>query len=162
MRYADGPEAEVSIDIASKPAAVWKLVTDINVPAQFSDEFIGAEWLDGSEPGLGARFTGHNDRGQWQWDTTCTVIEFEPERVFGYAVEDVDDPAATWRFTLEPTEEGTRLQMWARMGPGRSGVSYIIHKDPGREEEIIARRLEMWLANMTATVEGIKALAETD
>ena len=161
MRYADGPEAEVGIDIAAAPAVVWGLVTDINLPVQFSDEFTGAEWLDGDVLALGARFLGHNDRGESQWDTTCTVIEFEPERVFAYAVEDVADPAATWRFILEPSDAGTRLTMWAQMGPGRSGVSYIIHKNPEREEEIVARRLEMWVTNMTATVEGIKALSET-
>ena len=160
MRYADGPEAEVSIDIAASPATVWGLVTDINLPARFSDEFTGAEWLDNAEPALGVRFVGHNVRGETQWDTICTVIEYEPQRAFGYAVVDVDDPAATWRFTLEPTDSGTRLGMWARMGPGRSGVSYIIYKDPDREEEIIARRLEMWLTNMNATVTGIKDLAE--
>ncbi len=160
MRYADGPEAEVSVDIAAPPSVVWDLVIDINLPARFSDEFTGAEWLDQGTPALGARFLGHNDNGQSQWDTTCTVVEFEQGKVFAYAVEDVDDPAATWRYSIEPTAVGTRLTMWAQMGPGRSGVSYIIHKNPDREGEIVARRLEMWLTNMNATVAGIKSLAE--
>jgi hypothetical protein len=75
-------------------------------------------------------------------------------------VEDIDNPAATWRFALETSSTGTRLAMWAQMGPGPSGVTYIIAQSPEREEEIVARRLDMWLDNMRATVAGIKNLAE--
>ena len=85
---------------------------------------------------------------------------FEPERSFGYTVNDLEDPAARWRFDLESIGGGTRLSMWAEMGPGRSGVTYFIHKYPESEEEIVAARLEEWRGNMQATVAGIKALAE--
>ena len=96
------------------------------------------------------------------WETTCTVIWFEPFRDFGFAVNDIDSPAARWRWRLEPTASGTQLTMWAEMGPGRSGVSWFIYKHPDREEEIIATRLEEWRANMEATLAGIKSLAEED
>ncbi len=158
VRYADTPVVEVAVDIAAPPAAVWDLVTDINLPARFSNEFQGADWLDSAEPGLGSRFVGRNGHpAVSQWETTCTVIWFEPQRSFGYAVVDVDDPAARWRFDLEPTGDGTKLTMWAQMGPGRSGVSYFIYKYPDREEEIVTNRLEEWRANMEATLAGIRS-----
>ena len=37
------------------PAAVWALVTDLNLPARFSNEFLGAEW-ESDERGVGAVF----------------------------------------------------------------------------------------------------------
>ncbi len=161
-RYADKPSATVTVDIAAPPQVIWDLVTDINLPARFSTEFQGAEWLDNGKPGLGARFVGRNEHDAvGEWETTCTILWFEPLRTFGYTVNDLDSPAARWRFDLDPTAAGTRLSMWAEMGPGRSGVSYFIYKFPDREEEIIANRLQQWRSNMEATLAGIKRLAET-
>jgi len=163
VRYTDKPTAELTVEITAAPDVVWSFVTDINLPARFSDEFQGAEWLDGTEPALGARFVGRNSHAAvGQWETTCTVEWFERDCTFGYAVNDVDSPAARWRFDLEVIADGTRLTMWAQMGPGRSGISYFIHKYPEREQEIIANRLVEWRSNMEATLAGIKALAEAD
>jgi uncharacterized protein YndB with AHSA1/START domain len=162
VRYAETPTTEVQVDIAAPPERVWRLVTDINIPARFSNEFQGAEWLDGAEPALGSRFVGRNGHDvAGMWETTCTVIWFEPLRSFGYAVNDIESPAARWRFDLEPSGDGTKLTMWAQIGPGRSGVSWFIYKHPEREEEIIANRLVEWRTNMEATLAGIKTLAET-
>ena len=82
MRYADGPTAEVEVTVAAPAERVWRLVIDIDLPARFSDEFKGAEWLDG-EPGprLGARFRGCNEHpaiGAWQ--STSRVVACEPGR----------------------------------------------------------------------------------
>lgn len=161
VRYADKPWAEVAVDIAAAPDMVWDLVTDINLPARFSNEFQGADWLDADKAALGARFVGRNGHGvAGSWETTCTVVWFEPLRLFGYAVNDVDSPAARWRYQLVPSAVGTHLTMWAEMGPGRSGVSWFIYKHPDREEEIISTRLAEWKLNMEATLAGIKSLAE--
>jgi hypothetical protein len=161
VRHADKPTAQASIAISATPERVWQLVTDINLPARFSAEFQGARWLASDGPRLGARFVGRNrHQAVGEWETTCTVVWFEPERTFGYAVEDVDHPVARWRFDLAPTDAGTSLTMWAEMGLGRSGLTYLIKKYPDREEEIVADRLAEWRANMEATLAGIKDLAE--
>ncbi|MGH9184993.1 MAG: SRPBCC family protein [Acidimicrobiales bacterium] len=162
VRYADGPTAEVTIHIDAPPARVWSVVTDISMPARFSDEFQGANWLDGATgPATGARFMGRNRHpATGEWETTSVVVACEPERVFGWAVGDADDPTAEWRFELEPDNGGTRLRQWARMGPAPSGLTFAIMARPDKEERIVARRLEEWQRNMTATVEGIKAIAE--
>ena len=47
LRYVDGPSTEVRIDIAAPPER-WTLVTDLELPARFSNEFQGAELLDGA------------------------------------------------------------------------------------------------------------------
>jgi hypothetical protein len=75
-------------------------------------------------------------------------------------VGDVANATATWRFELEPVGERTRLRMSARMGPGPSGLTPAIEARPDREDDIVERRLGEWRTNMTATVEGMKAIAE--
>ena len=40
--------------MAAAPAVVWALVCDIQLPARFSAEFEGAEWLDGARARLTA------------------------------------------------------------------------------------------------------------
>ena len=82
--------------------------------------------------------------------------------MFAWVVGEPDNPSAQWRFTLEPTEGGTRVRQWMRMGPAPSGLSPAIAAMPDKEERIIARRLEEHRINMQATVDGIKALAESD
>lgn len=161
-RYADGPTVEVEVHVEASPAELWSLVTDIDLPARFSSEFVGGRWLDDAHgPVLGARFAGRNRHpAAGEWETTSYVVACEPERHFAWAVSNPAHPSATWRFDLEPEAGGTRLRQWARMGPGRSGLTPAIEATPDKEEQIVAQRLEEWRANMTATVEGIKAVAE--
>jgi len=165
LRFADGPSTSASIDIAAPPAAVWELVSDINLPARFSAEFQGADWLDGAEaPALGARFVGRNHHPAiGSWETTAYVTELEPGRLIAFGVSDPDEPSATWRFALEPAGDGTtRLTQFMRMGPGRSGINPAIDAMPDKESKILHRRLAEHRTNMEATLAGIKAVAEGD
>jgi hypothetical protein len=159
-RFQDGPVVEVATDIAAPPAAVWDLVIDINLPAGFQDEFQEARWLDEGGPALGASFRGRNRLGEREWETTSYVVAYEPEREFGWAVSDRDDPGATWTFRLEPSGDGTRLIYHRRLGPGPSGLTRAIAARPEQEEEIIAARDETHRQNMQAVVDGVKAIAE--
>lgn len=161
VRFADGPVVEVATDVDAAPRFVWALVTDINLPAQFQDEFVGAEWIDEGEIGLGSRFVGRNTRKDRSWETTSWVVEYEPERAFAWAVSDRNNPGAVWTFRLEPNDGGTQLTYHRRLGPGPSGITRIIEKYPDDEESIIAARDEIHRANMQAVIDGVKKLAET-
>ena len=162
LKYADCPTTEAEVVIAAAPAVVWKLVCDIQLPASFSSEFQGGQWLDGvTRPELGARFRGRNHhQAVGTWETVSTICEFEPERLFGWAVGDPAEPAARWRFSLEPDGAGTRIRQWMQIGPGESGISALIEQMPDKESRILRRRLAEHHANMAATLEGIKARAE--
>jgi Polyketide cyclase / dehydrase and lipid transport len=162
LRYADCPTTEAELVIDAPPSAVWPLVCDIQIPARFSSEFQGGQWLDGATgPLLGARFRGRNHHpARGSWETVSTVCEFEPDRVFAWAVGDPAAPAARWRFTLEPAGSGTRIRQWMQMGPGESGISELIERMPDKEHRILQRRLAEHQANMTATLAGIKSAAE--
>ena len=76
LRYADGPSTEASIDIAAPPERVWGLVSDLQLPARFSNEFQGADLLGGaSAPAAGVRFVGRNHhRAIGSWETTSTIV----------------------------------------------------------------------------------------
>jgi len=162
VRFADRPTAETDVYVAAPPPAVWPLVTEIMTPARCGTELQAATWIDpDGAPRLGARFTGRNFHpARGEWETTSTIVDFVPERRFGWAVGDPAQPAALWRLELTPEGDGTRLRFWAQMGPGPSGITPAIERMPDKEEKIIERRLEEWRTNMAATVDGIRRMAE--
>lgn len=153
-------EVSVSLDIPAPPQRVWDVVTDVTVMPRFSSELHHVEWDDGfSGAGLGARFLGTNrHRAVGEWTTRCEIVEFEPCRAFGWAVGDPAKPAAIWSFALSPTEAGTRLTYTGRIGPGSSGVTMLIEREPDRAAEIVANRLEEFRAGIAATLAGIREL----
>ena len=161
-RYADKPTVEARIWIDAPPARVWKLVSDIELMPAMSSELRSVEWLDGANgPAAGARFAGRSSHeALGEWESTSQVTEFEPERAFGWAVGDPADPAALWRFLLEPKDGGTELAEWVQMGPGPSGLSLAIGAMPDKEQKIVFVRMREFERNMTATLEQIKARAE--
>lgn len=158
-RFVDGPVVEVSVSIDAPVADVWKLVTDINLPGRFQHEFVEADWID-EGPVLEARFVGRNIRGDRKWETTSWVTTYEPKRAFGWSVSNRNNPGATWTYFLEDNDDSTFLRYHRVLGPGPSGLTAAIERDPDAEEEIIASRDEEQRENMQAVVLGIKALAE--
>jgi hypothetical protein len=162
IRLSDRPGTWVEVDVGASPARVWALVTDIDLPARFSEEFLGATWVDGG-PAVGARFVGRNRHPAiGEWEVECFVEACEDERAFGWASVDRANPGARWRFDLEPLAGGTRLRFSMSLGPGPSGISMAIDSMPEREPRILHRRVSEHHANMTRTVAGIRDLAEGD
>ena len=155
-------QAVAEATVGAPMQTVWELVTDISLMPRFSTELQAIEWAQGCDTAcLGARFIGVNRHpGVGQWTTTSTVIEFDPPRTFAWAVGDLDNPAATWRFDLNALPVGTALRHTANIGPGPSGVTMLIKREPERAAEIISNRLAEVTAAMTATLAAIAGLAE--
>ncbi|MET8541122.1 SRPBCC family protein [Kitasatospora sp. NPDC004799] len=182
MRYADGPGTRCEVFVGAPVERVWELVTDINLPARLSPELQRVAWLNGADgPVVGARFEGHNSHASMpDWRTVSEVTELtgaagpvgpDGRRVFAWGVMDADgrygEPVsdlagalARWRFELTPEDGGTRLHQSVVIGPGRSGASLVIDAKPELEEKIVDFRLNELRTGMTATLEGIKSLAE--
>lgn len=164
MKYLDCPTVTVSTDVTATAAAVWALVSDIQLSSRFSTEVSGAEWLDGAiGPSLGARFVGHSAHDAiGAWSTTCIVTGFEPEHCFEWSVIGRDgDVSSIWRYTITGPGHGpVRLDHWFQMGPGRGGLNYAIERMPDKEDRIVARRLEEHGRNMERVLAGVKELAE--
>ena len=162
VRLADEPGTWVEVTIGAPADRVWEFVTDIDVPARFSDEFQGASWVDGG-PALDACFVGRNRHpaiGEWEVESFVDV--YEEGRRFGWATVERSNPGSRWRFELEPLEGATRLRFSMSMGPGPSGISIAIDAMPEKEPRILARRVSEHHANMVRTVEGIKAAVEDE
>jgi len=67
LRYRDCPTTQADLVIAAPPPVVWALVCDIQLPARFSSEFDGGQWLDGaSRPALGVAHEGGVPRARDQ------------------------------------------------------------------------------------------------
>lgn len=160
-RYADTPTVEVETHVAAPPERVWALVSDVEQMPTMSTELQSVEWLD--EPGaVGSRFVGHSKhQAIGEWSAPSQVVEYEVPRVFAWAVGDPADPAAVWRFTLEPDGAGTRLRQWMQMGPGRSGLSLAIDQMPDKEQKIVYGRMKEFEANMAATIAAVKERVES-
>lgn len=157
---ADQPGTWVEIDVDAPVDQVWSLVTDIDLPARFSEELQGASWIDAG-PAQGARFVGRNQHPAiGEWEVECFVEVWEEGRSFAWANGEEANPGARWRFDLEPNGRGTRLRFSMSMGPGPSGISMAIEAMPDKEPRILHRRVGEHHANMARTVEGIRDLAE--
>lgn len=160
---AAGPGISVEIDIAAPPEQVWEFVSDINIPARFSDEFQGADWVDTDGPHEGASFIGRNERKEAGrvWQTTSYVVVCDPPRIFAWHVNDRDQPSARWRFELEPIPGGTRLSQRLVIGPSLSATGRAMEANPEQARQILANRREQHRGNMILNLEGIKRLAES-
>ncbi|HEX4863891.1 MAG TPA: SRPBCC family protein, partial [Acidimicrobiales bacterium] len=141
---------------------VWESVSDPTLMPELSDELQEVEWLDGASiAAVGARFAGRNSHPAiGEWTTTSYVVVCDPPHRFAWAIEDPDQPSATWRFTLSPDGNGTRLSQWMQFGPGRSGLNIAIDAMPEKEQKIVFVRMREHETNMTRTLERIKANLE--
>jgi nitroreductase len=156
---ADGPGTVVEVDIKAKSEEVWKLVSDINFGAQFSEEFVGARWADGVDgPAVGAQFIGSNVHDAiGEWDVPCFVDRYVEGREFGWVTSDADNPGARWHLDIASIAGSTRLRYSVKLGPGPSGISHAIGAMPDKEPRILARRVEEHRANMQRVIDGVKA-----
>ncbi len=161
ISMADGPGTLVEQDIDAPIERLWELISDIDMPAQFSTEFLGATWSDdvGERPEIGDRFTGrnvHESRGEWEVE--CFIDRYDAPYQFGWATSDVDSPGARWRFELEPIAGSTRVRFRLILGPGPSGITRIIEKRPDLTTRVIDARLTDLRANMQRVVDGLATL----
>ena len=164
MRHADKPTVEEHIDVAAPPGRVWLLVSDIALSVGISDELVAVEWTSGTgdSPFAGRSFVGTNANQYFgRWQTTATVTECDEPTAFAWAVGDVDDPNSSWRYTLTPISDGTRVTQAVQLGTGVSGLTIAIERMPDKEERIVARRLDDFRASMRRNLETIKQRAES-
>lgn len=156
------PSVSVSVHVAAPAPLVWTLVSDMELLPRFSDELQSARWIDGASARVGAQFAGTNTHPlMGTWTTHSRIVECDEPRCLAWAVGNPEKPAATWRFDLDAVGAETDLRYTACIGPGRSGLSMMVAREPHRRDDIVASRLRQFERGMTATLAGIKALAES-
>lgn len=141
-------EVEVEHHFAAPIEDVFRLLTDVERIAGLGPEHERAEWLDEGH----TRFRGWNRRGESSWDVECHVVAHEPPTAFAFTVDEPSAASSTWTYRLEATDSGTLVRQRFQHGPGRSGLSYLIHRDPDNAQRYIEARLAEHAANMTAVL----------
>jgi hypothetical protein len=147
----------VTEHVDAPPATVWGLVADVTQTHRYSEETFEAEWLDGATgPAVGVRFRGHvkrNGRGPTYW-TVCRVTACEQDREFGFEVLAGKNVVNTWNYRFEPAGDGTDVTESFSLPPNLGTKVYwaIAGRARGRTNR----------ANIRATLQAIKAIAESD
>ena len=146
---------EVSRDIKASPEAVWNAISDVTRMGEWSPECHTCAWNEGfSGPEVGARFTGHNRNGEYEWTTEAEVIESVPGEKFAFDGVFGDLHFSKWAYIIEPTDDGCRVtETWDEGRPDNiiemtksiSGVD-----DRGEHNR---RTMEETLARLAAAVE---------
>ena len=160
-RIQDGPGVVAEIDTDARPRQVWEVISDINMPAKFSDEFAGAEWLSDDEIAAGAIFRGRSATSDGrEWETNCIVTEWVERETFEWRTTDPENPGAIWRFDLAEQGTGSRLRFSMVIGKENNSTAPRAMADPSLENQILFQRRLIHKANMQRVLEGVKALVD--
>jgi uncharacterized protein YndB with AHSA1/START domain len=153
---ADDFGDESAVDIAAPPAAVWAVVSDPIRTPEWSPVCRRVEWVAPTTgPGKGARFRGHNQLRAFKWSRDCEIDEWEPERTIAFHTEFKGNTSTEWRYSLEPTDSGTRLTETYRARFLPTWI-WLLRKLPGAARQS-ARDTS---ANISTSLDRIKQLAE--
>jgi len=160
-RIQDGPGVVAEIDTDARPRQVWEVISDINMPAKFSDEFAGADWLSDDEIAAGAIFCGRSATSDGrEWETNCIVTEWVERETFEWRTTDPENPGAIWRFDLAEQGAGSRLRFSMVIGKENNSTAPRAMADPSLENQILFERRLIHKANMQRVLEGVKALVD--
>ncbi len=101
---------EVSRDIKAPPMAVWAAISDVTRMGEWSPECHTCSWNDeATGPAVGAKFTGHNRNGEFEWSTECEITECVPGEVFAFDGVFGDLRFAKWAYRIQPIDGGSRV-----------------------------------------------------
>ena len=160
-RIQDGPGVVAEIDTDARPRQVWEVISDINMPAKFSDEFAGADWLSDDEIAAGAIFCGRSATSDGrEWETNCIVTEWVERETFEWRTTDPENPGAIWRFDLAEQGAGSRLRFSMIIGKENNSTAPRAMADTSLENQILFERRLIHKANMQRVLEGVKALVD--
>jgi len=145
-----------SIVIASSPAALYDLVSDVTRTGEWSPVCQACWWDDGAGPRAGAWFTGRNEIPGRTWETRSQVVAAEPGREFAWLV---GGAWVRWGYTLTPVDEGTRLtESWEFLP---AGIARFEERYGDDAQAQIADRSEAARTGIPATLAAIKKTAES-
>jgi hypothetical protein len=147
-----------SIHVASPPADVYAVVSDVTRTPELSPEILACAWLDGATgPAVGVRFVATNRAGRMTWKNRPVVVTAEPGREFAFARTEPFGGTVEWRYRLEPEDGGTRVtESYEVTRPiGRVGW-FIIDRLAGCKDRRtdLRRGMEESLQRLKATLEA--------
>jgi hypothetical protein len=103
------PSASASITVAATSAAVYGLITDLDMLTELAAETTQMRWRSGTSATPGAVFSGSNRNGRRRWTTTCTVTDAEPGERFAFEVTHSGVKISRWQYDIEELDAGCRV-----------------------------------------------------
>ena len=154
----DAMAVEVTATFDNPIEAVWSVLSDVERMAGLGPEHYAARW-DTPGPATGARFTGRNRIGDFEWEVPCLVTACRPPELIEWTVGTAPDHSSTWSYELRRAP-GNRTVVVHRFahGPGFSYVRQRVDADPRGAASIIERRSATLRANMEATMAAVAPL----
>ncbi len=154
MPLTDVAPIEASIDIASPPAEVWSLVSDLRNMSRWSPQ-CRKTIVRGGEVRQGTKMINLNRRGLLFWPTQSMVTEFVPGQRIAFRIK---ENWTVWSFELSPNETGGTRVVQRREAPrGISDVSVGLTKKVLGGLEGFTGELQQ---GMNQTLQRIKLEAE--
>lgn len=129
--------ASDSTVVSAPPDVIYAQVADPSQMPRWSPENVGGEVpAPGSPLSVGDTFVGTNKRGPARWSTRCVVTTADPGREFAFQVRQIglrnprlSGRIATWTYTFEPVDGGTRVtETWTDNRRWPDGVAAAFDK----------------------------------
>ncbi len=114
--------------IDAAPETVYALITDLSALADCAEETVAMHWRKGDSARPGAKFSGANRNGSHSWNTTCTVTDADPARLFAFDVRSAMVPVAHWAYEITPADGGCQVteSTWDHRPRWILGISRLI------------------------------------
>lgn len=146
---------EVTIDVP--PVAVYRLISDPVVMADFAEEFYKARWIRGATgAAVGSWFSGSNRNGWRRWWTHAQITEADPGHRFAFRVRTpFFVPISRWEYEITPEDASCRVTVtnWLRVPRWFVPIAIFITGQPDRAGTNSA--------NIATTLRRLKAHAES-
>lgn len=148
-----------SVDIRSRPAALYEAVSDVGRMGEWSPEATGAKIITKGPVQAGSRFRGSNRKGWIHWSTQCVVVNAVPGEEFTFEVRVLGSPVARWSYHFSPIEGGTRVEeSWTDL---RSGFVGFVARSVGAVVLGTPDRANHNRRTMRITLDRLKRSMET-
>jgi hypothetical protein len=151
-------DSEVA-EIAAAPERVYDLISDITRMGDWSPECVRAEWTGGATgPAVGARFKAWNKGGRGPaWFNKPEVRVADRGREFAFNRQGPGIGSYTWRYRLEPIENGTRVtESYETERPLPKAMNWLTEKWTGSSDRDadLRRGMQTTLAKLKEAAEA--------
>lgn len=141
-----------SVDVRTTPDQLYSLISEVTRIPEWSPEVVRVQRLSDDT------FRAWNRRRLGRWKTDSRIVEAVPGRRFSFVVQALGGDWTRWTYVLEPQPGGTRLTQQFQMCVAMPMAVLMFER---LALFVMDRRTDLQ-ANMTTSVQRIKAIAESD
>ena len=145
-----------SIEVACSAELLYTAISDVTRMGEWSPQCVACWWDEGTEPGVGAWFTGRNETPSRTWETRSQVTVAEPSREFEFVV---GGSWVRWGYTFRGLPDSRTLltESWEFLPAGIARFNDLFGSDAPAQ---IADRVRAARTGIPETLAAIKATYE--